>query len=240
MRHTPTIRFLTAAAIALALVACDDETEATGEVTPEPAAAEPPAGATAEAEGTSAANQAEQAAQEAPARAAVGETAPDFTLTDQAGTQHSLAQYRGKVVVLEWINPDCPYVQRHYQAQTMKRMVDEFPSDRVVWLAVDSSHTVQPDGSQEWREEHGLTYPILQDPQGNVGRTYEARTTPHMYVIDPQGVLRYAGAIDDDPRDRSDEDTNYVRDAVTAILAGNDPPVSSTQPYGCTVKYGES
>ena len=240
MRQTLTISIT--AALALALVGCDDESEATGEVTPEPATEERSAGP-AESEGAPAATEVEQmaqAAEEAPARATVGQPAPDFTLTDQAGTQHSLAQYRGKIVVLEWINPDCPYVQRHYQAQTMKRLVDEFPDDRVVWLAIDSSHTVQPEGSEEWRAEHGLTYPILQDPQGNVGRTYEARTTPHMYVIDAQGTLRYAGAIDDDPRDRNDEDTNYVRDAVTALLAGNEPPVTSTQPYGCTVKYGES
>ena len=239
MRHTLTIRLLSACALALALVACDDETEATGEVTPEPAVEER-SGGTAEGAPAATAEQMAEAAQEAPARAAVGETAPDFTLTDQAGTEHALSQHRGKIVVLEWINPDCPYVQRHYQAQTMKSLVEAFPSDRVVWLAIDSSHTVRPDGSQAWREEHGLTYPILQDPQGSVGRTYEARTTPHMYVIDAQGVLRYAGAIDDDPRDRNDEDQNYVRDAVTALLAGDDPPVSSTQPYGCTVKYGES
>jgi len=158
-------------------------------------------------------------------------------LTDQAGTEHTLADYRGQIVVLEWVNPRCPFVQRHYQARTMASLVERFPEDRVQWLAVDSSNFVQPDDSQEWREEHGLTYPILQDPAGDGGRLYGAQTTPHMYVIDPQGTLRYAGAIDDDPRGREDEPTNYVQGAVQALLDGGEPEVTQTEPYGCTVKY---
>jgi peroxiredoxin len=237
MRNT--LMLGTTVLLALALVACDDD-DAAGEVTPEPtgsAATGPSAGASAEEARPT--EQPTQAAQ-APVTATVGAPAPDFTLTDQAGTEHRLAQYRGRIVVLEWISPNCPFVQRHYQAQTMKRLVDAFPADRVVWLAIDSSHDVQASDSQEWREEHGLPYPILQDAQGTVGRQYAARTTPHMFVIDGEGVVRYAGAIDDDPRSRQDQDTNYVQGAVEALLAGNDPPVTSTEPYGCTVKYGES
>jgi peroxiredoxin len=174
---------------------------------------------------------------QAPEVAAVGRPAPDFTLTDQAGQQHRLSDYRGRIVVLEWINPQCPYVQRHYQARTMTNLEQEFPDDRVVWLAVDSSHFVTPESSQEWRTQHGITYPILQDPQGTVGRLYGARTTPHMYVIDGEGTLRYAGAIDDDPRGRNEAPTNHVARAVRALLNGEEVPVQTTEPYGCTVKY---
>jgi len=226
-------------AIVLALSSACSEEEPAGEVTPEPAAAdqaaeEQAAAAPAVAE-PGAAEQ--EAAEPAPATATVGQPVPDFTLTDQAGTEHTLSDYRGRIVVLEWINPDCPYVQRHYQAETMKTLVERFPDDRVKWLAIDSSHFVEPSDSEQWREEHGLSYPILQDPAGDVGRTYEARTTPHMFVIDPEGVLRYAGAIDDDPRGRSDQPTNHVGNAVQSLLDGEAPPVTQTEPYGCTVKY---
>lgn len=172
--------------------------------------------------------------------AVVGQTAPPFQLTDQAGQSHRLEDLRGKIVVLEWINPQCPYVQRHYQARTMTSLVSAFPSDRVVWLAVDSSHFVQPDGSQAWRTEHGLTHPILQDASGAVGRAYGATTTPNMYVIDAQGVLRYQGAIDDDPRGRVETPRNYVREAVQALLDGAEVPTPQTQPYGCSVKYEDA
>lgn len=169
--------------------------------------------------------------------ATLGAPAPDFELHDQAGNTHSLASLRGKIVVLEWINPQCPYVQRHYRARTMAGLVEAFPSDRVAWLAIDSSHFVQPADSESWRAEHGLTYPILQDPSGDTGRAYEATTTPNMYIIDAEGVLRYRGAIDDDPRGQNDEPRNYVREAVQALLDGEAVPTAETQPYGCTVKY---
>jgi peroxiredoxin len=172
--------------------------------------------------------------------AVVGQPAPGFQLTDQAGQTHRLADLRGKIVVLEWINPQCPYVQRHYQARTMTSLVSAFPSDRVVWLAVDSSHFVQPEGSEAWRTEHGMTYPILQDASGAVGRAYGATTTPNMYVIDAQGVLRYQGAIDDDPRGRVETPRNYVREAVQALLDGGAVPTPQTQPYGCSVKYEDA
>lgn len=220
-------------ALSLTGAACSDEEEAAGTVTPEPTTAEDRPAA-AEAEPTT------EEQPQAPTTATVGQPAPDFTLTDQADTEHRLSQYRGRIVVLEWINPGCPYVQRHYQAQTMKSLVEHFPGDRVTWLAIDSSHTVEPSDSESWRREHQLTYPILQDPSGEVGRTYAARTTPHMYVIDARGVLRYTGAIDDDPRGRSDEPRNYVREVVQSLLDGEDPPITTSEPYGCTVKYGES
>ncbi len=179
---------------------------------------------------------AEARASEGTTPATVGQPAPNFTLTDQAGTEHTLATYRGKVVVLEWINPECPYVQRHYRAQTMQRLVEGF-GDQIAWLAIDSSHFVTPDASESWRAEHELPYPILQDAPGDVGRLYGATTTPNMYVIDTEGALRYRGAIDDDPRGRGETPRNYVEQAVQALLDGGAPPVSETEPYGCTVKY---
>ncbi|HJK89218.1 MAG TPA: thioredoxin family protein [Polyangiaceae bacterium LLY-WYZ-15_(1-7)] len=239
-------------ALALALLAgCGGEEErAEG--------AETAASETAQAEdGEETAQQAEEAAQaddgeeeaaadegnaeeETALSATVGEAAPAFALPDQGGTEHSLQQYRGKIVVLEWINPDCPYVQRHYRANTMRGLVEAFADEDVVWLAIDSSHFVTPESSQAWREEHDLPYPILQDPSGEVGRRYGASTTPNMYVIDAQGVLRYQGAIDDDPRGREESPRNYVREAVQALVDGGAPPVAQTRPYGCTVKYENS
>jgi peroxiredoxin len=227
---------ITMMVLAWAVSACSDERPA--EVVPEPSPATAP-----NVETTPAATApTTPAPATAPAggetlTAAVGRPAPDFTLADQAGTQHRLSQYRGKIVVLEWVNPGCPYVQRHYQARTMRELVEAFPGDRVQWLAIDSSHFVQPADSEAWRREHGLPYPILQDASGDVGRRYEARTTPHMFVIDGQGTLRYAGAIDDDPRGRNAQRTNHVRTAVQALLDGRDPPLSTSEPYGCTVKY---
>ncbi len=122
----------------------------------------------------------------------------------------------------------------------MRQLVDTLPGDQVVWLAVDSSHFVTPESSQAWREAHDLPYPILLDADGATGRSYEATTTPNMYVVDAAGVLRYQGAIDDDPRGQNEAPHNYVREAVQALLDGNAPPTPQTRPYGCSVKYEEN
>jgi peroxiredoxin len=169
--------------------------------------------------------------------ATVGELAPDFTLVDQAGASHSLASYRGRIVVLEWTNPTCPYVVRHSEAGTMRRLDAGFADQDVVWIAIDSSRTVVPADSEAFRVANALPYPVLQDPHGVVGRAYGARTTPHMFVIDREGKVRYSGAIDDDPRGQVAAPTNHVERAVEALLAGQAPPVSTTEPYGCSVKY---
>ncbi|MFL5358035.1 thioredoxin family protein [Archangium sp.] len=170
--------------------------------------------------------------------AEVGEPAPAFTLKDEAGKEHSLAQYKGKVVVLEWTNPECPFVKRHYTAGTMQKTLSGFDAKKVVWLAVDSSASHTPDVAAAWKKEKGFSYPVLQDPSGTVGKSYGAKTTPHMYVIDEKGVLRYAGAIDDDPRGNKKEGTtNYVKTAVDALLSGKPVPASTTESYGCSVKY---
>ncbi len=176
----------------------------------------------------------------APVRAAetprVGSAAPEFSLPDEQGTPHKLSDYRGKLVVLEWTNPDCPYVKRHYREGTMEKLSEEFDSD-VVWLAVNSTRSNTPEESRAWKQEQGFEYATLQDTAGEVGRLYGARTTPNMYVIDSEGVLRYSGAIDDDPRGRTDRPRNYVGGAIEALLADAAPDPSETRPYGCSVKY---
>jgi peroxiredoxin len=170
--------------------------------------------------------------------AQVGKPAPAFTLKDETGKEHSLAQYKGKVVVLEWTNPDCPFVKRHYTAGTMQKTLAGFDAKKVVWLAVDSTASNAAEKSATWKKEKGFTYAVLQDASGTVGKAYAAKTTPHMYVIDEQGVVRYAGAIDDDPRGNKKEGiTNHVKVAVDALLSGKPVPAATTEPYGCSVKY---
>jgi peroxiredoxin len=169
--------------------------------------------------------------------AEVGQLAPDFSLQDETGAKHALSQYRGKVVVLEWTNPECPFVRRHYADKTMQKTLAAYAGKPVVWLVVDSSQTNTPAKSAAWKKEQGFTPPVLQDASGAVGHAYGAKTTPEMYVIDTQGVLRYAGAIDDDPRGRNASAVNYVRQAVDALEAGKPVPVTTSQPYGCSVKY---
>jgi peroxiredoxin len=169
--------------------------------------------------------------------AEVGQPAPDFTLKDESGVQHSLGQYRGKVVVLEWTNPECPFVQRHYSDKTMQKTLAAFAGQPLVWLVVDSTYFNTPDKSATWKKQQGFAPPVLQDPSGTVGHAYGAKTTPDMYVIDAAGVLRYSGAIDDDPRGRNPSAVNYVRQAVDALQTGKPVPVSTSAPYGCTVKY---
>jgi len=176
-----------------------------------------------------------------PALAAdVGQPAPAFTLRDEVGTSHALEQYRGKIVVLEWTNPECPFVQRHYAARTMQKTLASFAGKKVVWLAVDSTSHNTPASSKSWKAQQGFGYPVLQDASGDVGHAYGAKTTPHMFVIDEKGVLRYAGGIDDDPRGRSTAPTNFVERAVSALLAGQPVSPSTSDPYGCSVKYGKS
>ncbi|MFY2556365.1 thioredoxin family protein [Corallococcus terminator] len=171
------------------------------------------------------------------ADAEVGKPAPAFTLKDEAGKEHSLSQYKGKVVVLEWTNPECPFVKRHYEADTMANTLKGFDAKKVVWLAVDSTAHNTPEKSATWKKTEGFTYPVLQDASGATGKTYGAKTTPHMYIIDAEGVVRYAGAIDDDPRGKSDKKVNHVQTTVDAVLNGKPVPAATTTAYGCSVKY---
>jgi peroxiredoxin len=179
------------------------------------------------------------AAAAAPAAPAeVGQPAPDFTLKDAGGQTHHLADYRGRIVVLEWTNPQCPFVQRHYSAKyhTMIDLQARVAKEDVVWLAVDSSKFVTEASAAAWAKKEKIPYPILLDAAGTVGRAYGAKTTPHMFVISKKGILLYEGAIDDSPRGDTDA-TNYVAAALDEVLAGKPVTHASTKPYGCSVKY---
>lgn len=171
--------------------------------------------------------------------ATVGAAAPDFSLKDEAGKEHKLSQYKGKIVVLEWVNPECPFVKRHYEAKTMEKTWAGSDKKKVVWLAIDSTSHNTPEKSAAWKKEQGFSYPILQDPEGKVGKLYGAKTTPHMYVIDEKGTLRFAGGIDDDPRGKKEAPKNYVELALASLLADEDVSEKTSTPYGCTVKYRE-
>lgn len=169
---------------------------------------------------------------------AVGDQAPAFTLSDTAGNQVSLADYSGKVVVLEWLNPDCPFVQRHYKAGTMKNLASKYGAQGVVWLTVNSTKYMDAAANAKFKAANDLPYTILVDQSGEVGHLYGAMTTPHMYVIDGGGRLVYIGAIDDDPRGNKDgPSTNYVAVALDEVLAGTAVSTAETKPYGCSVKY---
>jgi len=170
----------------------------------------------------------------------VGQAAPDFTLRDLDGNEVALASLRGQTVVLEWINPNCPFSLRHSKEKTMQTTADKHPG--VVWLGINSTNPthgdhLEPAAYKAFLAEHGIRYAVLDDGSGDVGRAYGAKTTPHMYVIDAEGRLAYAGAIDDDPRGGKSSRVNYVDAALTALAAGKSADPASTRPYGCTVKY---
>jgi len=168
----------------------------------------------------------------------VGDTAPAFTLADTAGNQVSLGDFEGKIVVLEWLNPDCPFVQRHYKAGTMKKLATEYGGEGVVWLTINSTNYMDAAANGKFKAVNDLPYTILVDQSGEVGHLYGARTTPHMYIIDGSGELVYNGAIDDDPRGgKGDGAINYVAAALDQALAGNAVTTAETTPYGCSVKY---
>jgi peroxiredoxin len=180
----------------------------------------------------------------APAVAAVGKAAPDFELTDTAGRKHKLSDYAadGKLVVLEWFNPDCPIAKAyHVPENQMAAMAADYRAKNVVWLAINSGAEGKQgaglDRNKRAVEEYGINYPILLDMSGDVGHQYEAKTTPHMYVIDTAGVLRYAGAIDDGTPNAKG-DVNYVKQVLEEILADKPVTTSSSKPFGCSVKYG--
>jgi peroxiredoxin len=168
--------------------------------------------------------------------AEVAGKAPEFTLSDSSGQQVSLADSAGKIRVLEWINPDCPFVKRHYQAGTMKQLAEKYKDD-VVWLAVNSTHYMDLEQSEKFRQQHKLPYPVLIDSDGAVGHSYGAATTPHLFIIDGNGKLVYRGAIDDDPRGAKDAARSFVDQALSELLAGKSVSITESKPYGCSVKY---
>jgi peroxiredoxin len=176
----------------------------------------------------------------------VGTTAPDFSVTDSKGKTQSISQYKGKTVVLEWFNPECPFVKKHYGSGNMQKLQDEFTGKGVVWLTVDSSApgmegnlTAEQAEKKiaEWKTKQTA---LLLDPDGKAGRTYGAKNTPHMFVINPEGKIIYEGAIDSkatpNPADIAGS-TNYVKAALEESLAGKPVTNATTKPYGCSVKY---
>ena len=170
--------------------------------------------------------------------AGVGDPAPDFTLKDLQGNDVTLSKIDG-VRVLEWVNPDCPFVKRHYQAGTMKKLEAQYEAKGVTWLTINSTHYMDREANEAFAKANGLSQTILLDPTGTVGHLYGAATTPHMYIIDAGGTIVYAGAIDDDPRGTTDDPTNYVAKALDEVLAGKPVTTAETKPYGCSVKYAK-
>jgi len=185
----------------------------------------------------------------AQSEAAVGEAAPNFTLPDTEGEKHSLADYEGQYVVLEWLNFECPFVGKHYGSGNMQALQETYTGKDVVWLSIVSSAEGRqgyfpPEEMQAQKQKHnGNMNAILMDPSGEVGRTYGAKVTPHMYVINPEGELIYKGGIDDKPTtDEADIEgaENYVRNALTQAMNGEEVSPKTAQPYGCTVKYASN
>jgi len=177
---------------------------------------------------------------------AVGSAAPDFSLPDVNGKTHSLSQYKGKYVVLEWFNPECPFVKKHYRSGNMQKLQGEYTGKGVVWLTIDSNApgaegNLSPEQAQkvmkDWNTKQTT---LLLDPDGKAGRSYNARNTPHMFVINPDGKVIYEGAIDSkatpNPNDIPSS-TNYVKVALDESMSGKPVSNANTRPYGCSIKY---
>jgi peroxiredoxin len=166
--------------------------------------------------------------------------APLFTLTNQDGKEVKLADYKGKIVVLEWFNYDCPFVKAHYQAQTFKKLAEKYAKQDVVWFAVNSTHYTTAKANQDFAAQHKLPYDILLDTDGKTGKAYSAKTTPHVYVIDAKGRIVYHGAADNAPMGKTPANqtyVSYVEKAVDELLAGKVVSTPWVKPYGCSVKY---
>jgi peroxiredoxin len=186
------------------------------------------------------------AATAALANVAAGTPAPDFALTDIQGKSHRLSGLKGKYVVLEWFNSECPFVQKHYDSGNMQSLQRKYGDKGVVWLTInstapDSSNYRSPAQSQDivksWKM---VPAALMLDPDGEVGQAYGARTTPHMWVIDPNGKVIYAGAIDDKPTFRAadvKDARNFVAAALDESMAGKPVTTAGAAPYGCSVKY---
>lgn len=177
---------------------------------------------------------------------AVGQPAPDFTLKDANGKTVKLSDYRGKHVVLEWTNPGCPYVKKHYNSGNMPATQQDAMARGAVWLAINSTEKdaydyLEPQKLVAWMKERKSTpTATLMDEEGVAGRAYGARTTPHMYIVDPQGKLVYAGGIDSIPSSNTEDikkATNYVKQGLGEAMSGKPVSQATTRPYGCSIKY---
>jgi peroxiredoxin len=177
-----------------------------------------------------------------------GDQAPGFTATDSNGTAHNLADFKGKYVVLEWTNSGCPFTVKHYASGNMQKLQKQWTSKGVVWLSVLSSapgeqgYKTAAEENAYLKDSNASPTAVLMDPKGDLGHLFGAKTTPHMFVIDPSGKVIYAGAIDDKPTtDKGDiaDAKNYVSAALNEALSGKPVTTPSTQAYGCSVKYAE-
>ncbi len=177
----------------------------------------------------------------------VGAPAPAFKAVDSYGKEHALADFGGKTVILEWTNHDCPFVRKHYGTGNMQALQREATGQGIVWLSVISSapgtqgYVEGPEANRLSKERDAVPSAVLLDPKGEVGRSYDARTTPHMYIIDPDGTLVYMGGIDDRPTANWDDvkaAKNYVRAALSDLAQGRPVATPVSRPYGCSVKYG--
>jgi len=168
--------------------------------------------------------------------------APDFTLDSFDGRTVSLSQYKGRVVVLEWLSTECPFSKYHHETKsTMLDLAKKYQDKEVVWLGINSAAATTPEANRAYAKQFKVPYPILDDRSGRVGRAYGARTTPHMFVIDKDGMVAYNGAIDSAPMGKVTEGAtmvNYVDQALAALTTGKEVPTPVTAPYGCSVKYG--
>ncbi len=179
-------------------------------------------------------------------KAGINKPAPDFTLEAADGKTYKLSDFKGKYVVLEWINFDCPFVRKHYKSGNMQKLQKTYTGKDVIWLSICSSapgkqgNFTAEEVNKRLKKLEAAPTAYLFDPTGSVGKAYGAKTTPHMYVIDPKGVLIYAGGIDDIRSTKTSDipkAKNYVSLVLDAALAGKPLPVQSTRPYGCSVKY---
>ncbi len=177
---------------------------------------------------------------------APGTSAPNFKGTDSNGAQHSLSDYRGKFVVLEWANQGCPYDRKHYLSGSIEAQQKEWTAKGVIWFSVISSapgeqgYVTPSEENTYLKKMSAAPTAALLDPTGTIGRLYEAKTTPHIFVIDPTGKLIYQGALDDKPTPDQEDlkgARNYLNETLTAAMSGKPVPVASTRPYGCSVKY---
>ena len=178
--------------------------------------------------------------------AELGKPAPDFTLADMNGKEVSLSQYKGKIVVLEWLNYGCPFVRKHYGASNMQKLQSAYTQKGVAWISISSSapgregYMSAAEAITATAEHAAHPTTVALDPDGKVGKMYGARVTPHMFIVNKDGVLAYAGAIDDQPSANPDsiaEAKNYVAAALDELIAGKSVSVASSDPYGCSVKY---
>ncbi|MHC4657825.1 MAG: redoxin domain-containing protein [Planctomycetota bacterium] len=167
--------------------------------------------------------------------------APAFTLKGFDDKEVSLSDYKGKIVVLEWFNDECPFVKYHYEkVDTMVALANKYKGKNVVWLAVNSTNHTTVKQNKDWAAKHKLPYPILDDRPGRVGRAYGATNTPHMYIISTEGNIVYEGAIDNSPNGKTPDGEkmiNYVDKALAELTAGKAVSTAKTKPYGCSVKY---